>query len=80
MSYQSLLFVLVGDVLFSFPLLAIHKQNLQWTWETRHENNKIVPVRGYCRINVYERPVQLTLRSLGLETQRELLWRARNHG
>ena len=42
MSYQSLLFVLVGDVLFSFPLLAIHKQNLQWTWETpsREQQNR----------------------------------------
>jgi hypothetical protein len=26
----------------------------------RHENSKIVLVRGYCRIEVYERPVQLT--------------------
>ena len=23
----------------------------------RHENSQIVPVRGYCRIEVYERPV-----------------------
>jgi 2-polyprenyl-3-methyl-5-hydroxy-6-metoxy-1,4-benzoquinol methylase len=33
----------------------------------------IVQVRGYFRIDVYERPVQLTLGSLDLEAQRELL-------
>src|SRR5215471_9817488 len=33
----------------------------------------IVQVRGYFRIDVYERPVQLTLGALGLEAQRELL-------
>src|SRR6516164_7838794 len=33
----------------------------------------IVQVRGYFRIDVYERPVQLSLGSLGLEAQRELL-------
>jgi hypothetical protein len=30
-------------------------------------------IQRYCRIDVYERPVQLPLRSLGLETQRELM-------
>src|SRR5215471_13919793 len=33
----------------------------------------IVQVRGDFRIDVYERPVQLTLGSLSLEAQRELL-------
>src|SRR5437588_693726 len=32
----------------------------QWPWETPSREHHIVQVRGYFRINVYERPVQLT--------------------
>ena len=37
--------------------------------------NHIVRVRGYFRIEVYERPVRMPQGSLGLEAQRELLQR-----
>src|SRR5689334_3641218 len=45
----------------------------RWTWNTPSREHHIIQVRGYFRIEVYERPGQITQGSLDLEAQRELL-------